>query len=237
MAMNTFWDRVEHLRKTLGLSQQQLARKINVNVRRYEGWIRRDIFPDVEYGLKISRVLEASIDFLVMGEEPALPDDDYALEGTNKIQVHTQRGVVIQEDEEPTILIPVAPQRLSAGDGEDFLPPSHYIGQIRILERMARGLDRSTLIAAQVRGDSMTGVQIFDDDVVVFAQGHLSGDGLYVVSLNGEVFVKRVEFDHLNSKVFIHSENAKYKTIETRADNENFRVLGKVVGWVHNHPY
>jgi len=237
MMMNNFWNRVENLRKALGLSQQQFARKIDVKQRTYEGWLHRNVLPDVEYGLKISRILEASIEFLLTGEETAMPDDEYANNDVPRTKVHTPSGVVTQDDEEPTFLVPIAPQRLSAGDGEDFLPPAHYVGHIRILDRMARGLDRSRLIAAQVRGDSMTGVQIFDDDIVVFAQGHLSGDGLYVVSLNGEVFVKRIEFDHLNSKILIHSENAKYKTIETRADNENLHILGKVVGWVHNHPY
>ena len=236
MMMNNFWNRVEHLRKSLGLSQQQLSRKIDVKQRTYEGWLRRDVLPDVEYGVRISHLLEASLEFLLTGEETALPDDEYAKTGTDVV-VHTPKGVVLQEDEEPTFLVPIVQQKLSAGDGEDWLRTDHTAGHVRILDRMTRGIERSTLLAAFVKGDSMTGVQIFDGDLVIFAQGHISENGIYVISLFGEVKVKRLEFRSLEQKVLIHSENPKYSTEEAGSDNENLIILGKVIGWIHNHPY
>ena len=60
---------------------------------------------------------------------------------------------------------------------------------------MVQGIDTERQIAAIVKGDSMTGVQIISGDVEIFAKGHLDENGLYVVSLRGEVLIKRMEFE------------------------------------------
>jgi phage repressor protein C with HTH and peptisase S24 domain len=60
----------------------------------------------------------------------------------------------------------------------------------------------------------------------------------YVLTVNGEVLVKRVEFDHFENKVKIYSENARYPGVKViQIDSDNIRIEGKVVGWYHNHPY
>ena len=102
---------------------------------------------------------------------------------------------------------------------------------------MARGLDPKRLVAAIVKGDSMTGVQIFSGDVIIFAREYIDENGIYVISLHGEVKVKRLEFRTGEQMIFIHSENTRYSTEEIPMTNENLVILGKVVGWVHCHPY
>jgi SOS-response transcriptional repressor LexA len=72
---------------------------------------------------------------------------------------------------------------------------------------------------------------------VVFARGCLSDNGLYVVSLRGEVLVKRLEFDQVHNRMSIISENPNYRPIVVDADDEGASILGKVVGWIHCHPY
>lgn len=233
--MKAFWERVENLRKQNGISRERLCEKIGINVRTYNGWIYKDVLPNIEVGASLAHILEATTEFLVTGEEIALPDDPYI--AADKPRIYNQKGVVPQSDEEPTFLIPVAPQRISAGNGEDFLSESKYIGHVRILERMAKGIDKTTLIAAAVKGDSMTGVQIFEGDLVIFARGHISENGIYVISLFGEVKVKRLEFRAAEQKIYIHSENSRYSTESVTMENENLIILGKVVGWVHCHPY
>ena len=235
MRMLKYWERVETLRKEIGYSQADLAEKVGINPRTYTGWIYRNVLPDVKDGTAIANALNASSDYLLTGEETALPDDDYVKE--NKSLIQTPKGIVIQEDEEPSFLVPVVSQKISAGIGEEFLSEAQYIGKVRVLERMTRNVDKSSLIAATVKGDSMTGVQIFDGDLVIFARGHISENGLYVLSLYGEVKVKRLEFRTAEQKIYIHSENPRYSTETVTMDNENITILGKVVGWVHSHPY
>jgi phage repressor protein C with HTH and peptisase S24 domain len=49
--------------------------------------------------------------------------------------------------------------------------------------------------------------------------------------------VKRVEFDPVSRKIHIMSENPRYKDRVESADGQTIRVVGKVFGWVHAHPY
>ena len=133
--------------------------------------------------------------------------------------------------------MPIYSQKISAGRGIMFNDESEVEGYVRIPTRMARGVDRSRLGAAVVRGDSMIGANIFAGDIVVFASGVIDdGDGLYVVALGDSVLVKRVSFNPIDNTVTISSENPKYEPIKVKADTDNVRLCGKVVGWIHNQP-
>jgi len=238
MCMDKFWERVDALRDNQGMTQARLSQKIGKSHRTVEDWKKRKHIPSGDVCVAIAKLFETTTEYLITGNELPLPDDSYA-EVSEGPRLYCVKGPIkIENDEEPTILVPIAPQKLSAGHGEEFLTsPGEYVGHVRILERMARGLDQSKLIAAVVKGDSMTGVQIFSGDVVVFARGYLDENGLYVVSLRGEILVKRLEFDRIHEQVVIISENKNYRPITVDAHDEGISILGKVVGWVHCHPY
>jgi phage repressor protein C with HTH and peptisase S24 domain len=198
----------------------------------WNDWVKYNRIPPGDLCVKIAEVLGTTVEYLVTGTELPLSDE------TEPKPIQLPNGKTVNGNgEEPTMLVPIAPQKISAGSGERFLPPSSYIGYVRVIERMSRGIGRDNLIAAMVKGDSMTGVQIFDGDIVIFAQGHVSENGIYVVSLRGDVLVKRIEFNPIRNQVSIISENKNYSPIITVADDENFKILGKVVGWIHVHPY
>ncbi|MBI9095553.1 MAG: LexA family transcriptional regulator [Sphaerochaeta sp.] len=235
MFMIEFWSRVEGLRKAVSLTRKELSAIIAVSQKTVDNWVARNIIPAGDKCLSISSALNTTVEYLLTGNELPLPDDDYVKDEVKPLL--TPKGIITQKGEEPTILVPIAPQKISAGRGESFLPSSEYVGYVRILQRMARGIEPERLIAAIVKGDSMTGVQIFSGDVVIFARGYLDENGLYVVSLRGEVLVKRMEFDRIHNQVAIISENKNYRPITVDANDEGVQILGKVVGWVHCHPY
>ena len=106
---------------------------------------------------------------------------------------------------------------------------------VPILKRFVRRFPKEQLFAAEVRGNSMTGVQLFNGDLVVFVSNLIEGDGIYVISVDGELLVKRLEFDHFDKKLIIKSENPRYEV--KVVDPERAQILGKVVGWLHHHPY
>ena len=83
----------------------------------------------------------------------------------------------------------------------------------------------------------MTGVNLFDGDLVVFVPGIIRGDGIYVLAVGDELIVKRVEFDLVTKKIRIMSENTRYPDRVESADGQTITVVGKVFGWVHAHPY
>ncbi|MGD6731364.1 MAG: hypothetical protein ACPKMZ_09865 [Pleomorphochaeta sp.] len=53
----------------------------------------------------------------------------------------------------------------------------------------------------------MTGVQLFDGDLVVFIHNLIGGDGIYVIAVDGELLVKRLEFNHFDKKLIRKSKN------------------------------
>ena len=133
------------------------------------------------------------------------------------------------------LTIPFITQKLSAGFGEDELPDDCLeFRSIDILASMAKGISKKVLTAAEVKGDSMMDANIYSGDIVIFARGRIEGDGIYVLSLAGEVLVKRLQFDALSNELTIISMNKNYAPRTVSADADGLRILGKVVGWFHN---
>lgn len=222
-----FWESVRSY-LTTDLNQQWLCNSIGVSSSTMSTMITRQSMPKADIAVKISHALGIPLEDL-LGVELQKKKKSVFIQPSGK--------EVEASNEEPTLLVPLAPQKISAGNGEHYLDDAESLGYVRIIERMARGLDKSTLVAAQVKGDSMTGIQMFEDDIVIFARGYISSNGLYVVALAGEVLVKRIEFNPLTRGIAIISENTRYSTITTTIDNDNFKIWGKVVGWIHVHPY
>lgn len=130
--------------------------------------------------------------------------------------------------------IPFISQKLSAGPGKDWISDEDLeIKTINLADDLPRGVDPSTLVCAEVQGDSMEGAHLYSGDVVIFSKGFISGDGIYVLALCGDVLVKRLQYAPWENKVYIISENQKYPTQSVEADNENLVVLGKVLKWFH----
>lgn len=228
--MLQFWERAEDLRRKHRLSKEALCEEAGIILGTYNGWIYKDVLPNGEVSVSLAQVLNTSVEYLVTGVGETY---DFPLP-----TLYTPRGAVEMHGEEPTMVVPIVPQKLSAGYGQEFLAPDEALGHVRILSRMARGINPTTLVAAEVKGDSMTGVQIFSGDVVIFARGMIEENGIYVVALDGNVLVKRLEFNPVERTVRIISENKNYAPMVIATENnDRFTILGKVVGWIHNHPY
>jgi phage repressor protein C with HTH and peptisase S24 domain len=110
---------------------------------------------------------------------------------------------------------------------------------ILLLPFLSECCEGATLSKARAlgRGDSLTGIHIFDGDMVVFVPEDIRGDGIYVLRVGDELIVKRVEFDPISRKLRIMSENPRYPDRVESADGQAVEVVGKVYGWVHSHPY
>lgn len=68
--MNTA-DRIQHLRKTKGVSQEELADKIGVSRQAVSKWENGQSVPDIEKIILLSDYFETTTDFLLKGIEPA----------------------------------------------------------------------------------------------------------------------------------------------------------------------
>jgi len=93
--------------------------------------------------------------------------------------------------------------------------------------------------ALEARGDSMTKIGLFDRDIVLFVPSEREGDGVFVISIENRMQVKRLEFDLLGKTLRIISENDRYEPRVLTSEDEigMVKIEGKVVGWLHRHPY
>jgi len=144
--------------------------------------------------------------------------------------------MVTQEIPDGGLSVPILTQKLSAGPGQEWTDADIIDGErLQIIARFIKPWQKDRVFAAEVRGDSMTGIQLFDGDMVFFVHGEVEGDGLYVLTVDNEVFVKRIAFNPFEKKVTIKSENDRYDPMTVDADR--IVLLGKVIGWLHHHPY
>lgn len=58
-------------------------------------------------------------------------------------------------------------------------------------------------------------------------------DGIYVISIHNELYVKRLSIDKLSNTLTIISDNQKYPNKVYNFDIEGLEILGKVMFWIH----
>lgn len=184
-----------------------------------------DRMPRIDTFEKICRELEVSADEL-LGLETA----------------YTETGGLIKhvQDSGTYAFVDIIDQKVSAGPGQEVLDP-RIINKIPIISDVIAPYNAEDVKAVEVVGDSMTGVNIFDGDIVFFVPGLIRGDGIYVISVGLDVLVKRLKIDIIKKTITIISENPKYPEEDRRQvlpmENDILRIEGKVKGWVHKHPY
>ena len=66
-----FGETLTALRKTRGLSQEQLAEELDLTRQTISKWELNQSTPDIEYILRLSNFFEVSTDYLIKGEETA----------------------------------------------------------------------------------------------------------------------------------------------------------------------
>ena len=224
--MDSFGSRVRAFRDSQGLTASQLAEKLGCskhtirNVENGQSGFSQEILTTLA-GIGLN------LNWLLTGSGPG-PGEHF----------HDSKGRDISGARD-FVLVPLVPQKVSAGHGQELLlvaesPPEYNIPRIPAPRKLVNG---DPVQAVEVRGDSMTGVQIFDGHMVFYCPGEVRGDGLYILQVDGEALVKRLEFNPFDRKIVIHSENPRYSTRTESQDSQSFIILGKVRGWFHSHPY
>ncbi|MGD1818697.1 MAG: XRE family transcriptional regulator [Pleomorphochaeta sp.] len=230
--------RLKQIREYFELSQAKFAIKFNLPQSTYAQYEKGGrAIPDSlkqelsQFGINMNWLITGSGEMFLNSSQnlnTTLPVENDSWTNT-KGQTST---ISVNND---NLLVPILKNKVSAGPGEEWDLEDFTEEKLPILKRFVRRFPKEQLFAAEVRGDSMTGVQLFDGDLVVFVSNLIEGDGIYVISVDGELLVKRLEFDHFDKKLIIKSENPRYEV--KVVDPERAQILGKVVGWLHHHPY
>ena len=141
-----------------------------------------------------------------------------------------------------SVRIPILSQKVSCGRGESWESEQNITEYIS-LSSLSPAL-KGRVYGFRVAGTSMLGAGIKDGDIVIFdsSSGQDLADGIYVFSLDGDAYCKRLEFDRLANRIKIYSvrvadlEKAELlKTLDSTDEgfSDRFRLFGRVFSWVH----
>ena len=64
----TFGDKLQYLRKTKGISQEELASQLNLSRQAISKWENNSSIPDVENIVKLSNIFDVPTDYLLKSE-------------------------------------------------------------------------------------------------------------------------------------------------------------------------
>lgn len=207
--------RLKEYRTHLGLSQSAFAKKLGIPQSTYSKY---ELGSDISTKTLVSLYdLGINLNWLLMGKE--------------ELQINTK---MVETNYD--LNIPVIASKVSAGSGEEWRDEDFLEGQmVPITKDLIKGHDVKKIFAAQVKGDSMIDAMIFDGDYVFAVKDEIRGDGIYILSVDGEVLVKRLEYDAFEHKVNVISANKAYQP--RTVDEDRIIILGKVIGWLHHHPF
>lgn len=140
------------------------------------------------------------------------------------------------------VMVPVLSQKASCGPGVEWNSEQNITEYIS-LASLSPALS-GKVYGFRVVGTSMLGAGIKDGDIVIFdaSPDQNLTDGIYVFSLDGDAYCKRLEFDRLANRIKIYSvrvadlEKAELlRTLDSTDEGfaERFQLFGKVFSWVH----
>ena len=227
--MDTFKERLAYLwrdnlkpsaiSKAIGMSQPGFSRIW------YEGGL-----PNAETLIKIRESTGCDLNWLLTGKGSPYIDNDQAVE----VRTHSDGtatdtlGNPVNLDE--FVFIPRYDVYAAAGHGypaED--DKSLFCMAFRrywIENYVTRQLDKLSVIA--VKGDSMEGVLNHGDNILVNHAETTPRDGLYVIRIDNDLFVKQIQ--KLPGKLLVKSSNPAYEPfeIDLNDDSQNVAIIGRV---------
>ena len=226
-------DNLKSIRVKSGLSQAAFATQFQMTQTTYSQYEtgKRSV-PD-EFKQQLAQRYNINLHWLITGQGEMYVGGNA---GTSACSGQSNDGAVSRQPLalKDSVEVPMLDLRLSAGMGDEWGLGSPTGESIYVPKRVARRYpSNSVFVGALVDGDSMEPT-LHDGEPVVFVKGFVKGDGIYVLAVNGELFVKRLEFNRILNRLRIISDNPKYPPTELGMDAlEGVRILGKVVIWVH----
>lgn len=213
--------KVQELRKLRGMTQKQLALAVGVTQQAIaELEAGRAIEP--KRPVQLAKALGVDPDILLLNSASKLRSD--VIVETSWIE--TIRG-------QEYAVLPSYPITASAGDGafaSDGEPDSFQVLPNQWLKSVTRAR-LNDLCVIQVSGDSMWDTLHNGDNVLVDRSRKTVGrPGIYVLEVDGELIVKRVQKDLETGHIKVISDNPKYPEMTVK-EEQRLRVVGRVV-WI-----
>lgn len=218
-------EQIRAIRKSKGMTQQEFATFMEVS---------SSSIANIENGTReISKAMMKSI------VEKCGVNAHWLLTGEGEMftKTETEKTPCVKD-----VMVPVLSQKASCGPGVEWNSEQNITEYIS-LATLSPALS-GKVYGFRVVGTSMLGAGIKDGDIVIFdaSPDQNLTDGIYVFSLDGDAYCKRLEFDRLANRIKIYSvrvadlEKAELlRTLDSTDEGfaERFQLFGKVFSWVH----
>lgn len=222
--MDTFKDRLAFLWKDEA-RQAKIAADIDMTIAGFSRIWNEGGLPKAETLKKIKQLKGCSIDWLLTGEGEPFPD------ASTCAAAYTQDTLGNTVDIEEFIFVPRYDIQAAAGHGRlvDDEKPVFSMAFRRYWVENYVTRDTKNLSVISVKGDSMEGV-LNDGDSILINHGETTPrDGLYVLRLNENLLVKRLQLMP-GGIVNVISANEAYPTFEINLNKmtDDVAIIGRV---------
>lgn len=198
-------------------STLSFAKKSGLTEGALRSYLEGKSLPSIEKAANIAKIANVSLDWLITGKEEPLP-----------LESNVSDSISLD------IKIPLYDVTASAGAGShvNFEKVKAYVPFSK--EVLAQiGVNYKDVFALTVKGDSME-PSVKDEEMIFIdqAQQSLEDSKVFVISIYGNVFIKRIK--QTIRGIEIISDNPAYKPEffsydEIKNNNNNFNILGRVI--------
>lgn len=211
-------ERLKFLRKSLGLTQTEFAKKLGMTMQGIQKW---------EYGtveIKTSSIMLICSTFNV--------NPDWLLNGTGEMFIND----VNQQTETGIISIPYYPEVSAAAGSGVLVYDESTVKHLQISSAIINISTGDNVCLINATGNSMQPV-IDDRDLLLVDLTHKDfiDEGIYVIRLDNTLLVKRLQ--KIPNGVVLISDNPQYAPITLNSDNFNENdaaIIGKVISVIKN---
>lgn len=202
----TFAEKLKNLRKSKKITQEELAKIINVersSIGKYES---ANTIPSNDTLIKIAEYFNVSTDYLL---------------GKTNVQSNSQYANLFPIEKKKFPLL-----------GEIACGEPIYVDEDRESYVMS-GTDIDADFCLKAVGDSMTGARILDGDIVFIKKMPMVNNGeIAAVIIGEEATLKRVYYNQEQSKLILQAENPKYEPLVYIGEELNqIRIIGRAVAF------
>lgn len=199
MEAKIFWAKVKQRLSELNKKQGWLSEQTGIILQSIRDQISKQRLPSLDDTMKILNALGFTWEeFELYPEKRLKPNNSFA--------------------------IPVMDQVFSAGKGQ-FVPEEDTVKDYITLPKNLQCY-ADNLAAVYVRGDSMEPTLYNDDIIVTDNLGYDGEDGIYTILYKGSGYVKRLQRTLDGIKII--SDNKHYEPMNVTAENEDFKIIGRV---------
>lgn len=209
--MSTIGSRIRNRREELGLSQDELGRRLGYKSRSSINKIELDQRNLTQSKIKaIADALETTPAYIMGWDEPDQKLDEENLKFfDNLFPIETKKFPLLG----------------NIACGKPIFADEQFEAYIEA------GANIKADFCLRAKGDSMIGARIYDGDIVFIRKQKMVDDGeIAAVLIDDEATLKRVYYDQENNVIQLFAENPQYKTMRFVGEELNrIRILGKAV--------